>query len=115
MWTWSGALHLNLNGFRAGSDSMQRIEARKGDDVCSGAKRPTCTRKPFSGALPTPSVRGSRRRFAWNLFLPEQFCQVGPLQTEFGCRFRLIPPVPIQSHLNEFLAIRVHALMIGEE
>jgi hypothetical protein len=115
MWTGSGTLHLNLNGFRAGSDSIQRIQVRKDDDVCSGAKRPTYTRKPFSGALPTPSVRGSRRRFAWNLFLPEQFGQVGPLQTEFGCCFRLIPPVPIQGRLNEFLAICVHALMIGEE
>ena len=94
---------------------MQRIEARKGNDVCSGSKRPTYTRKLFSGAPPTPSVRGCRRRFAWNLLLPEQFGQVGPLQTKFRCRFRLIPPVPIQGRLNEFLAVRVHALMIGEK
>lgn len=73
---------------------MQVNGASRVDRGYSGSQRPKNEANTLSKAPPTPSVRGSRRRSAWNLLLPEEFGQVGPLQTEFGCRLRLIPPVP---------------------
>ena len=50
---------------------MRFTEASGVEVVCGRLERPNDEAKSLWEVPPTPSIRGRRRRFAWNLLLPE--------------------------------------------